>query len=195
MVSRNFHSKYAKCVRTFCKSLPSALQVTTDEIDTYFRSCAQYLWSQSTQPNDIFDGINRLYTDSQVKLTCQEFEDQINFYRANPGETVGVPDFFLRMLEFDKDSGTDNSRKFTDVQDKVLTICMEYIQNLTDLDMRRKDWICERFIIICDQAAIGLDGNREELDRIEWEALEKDAQEKVSEALASLHDIFQASDE
>ena len=113
---KNIRYEYAKYVRTFCKSVPQILQVTTEEIDTYFRSCVLYLWSCSEQPGDTFDGLSQIYTDRQVKLTPQEIEERINFYSSNPGETINVPDFFLRLLASDRVSGTDYSRRFTDVQ-------------------------------------------------------------------------------
>lgn len=39
-MNKNIHHKYMERVRSFCKDLPPVLQVTTEEIDTYFRSCA-----------------------------------------------------------------------------------------------------------------------------------------------------------
>lgn len=188
--SKDFHNKYAKCVRTFCKSVPPTLQVTTDELDTYFRSCALYLWAHREQLDDIFNGINRLYTDSQVKFSRQEIEDQINFYRANPSQAVSVPDFFLRMFQFDKDSDTDNSRKFIDVQGKVLAMCAQYVQPTSILDGRRVEWMCEQLTIICDQAAIGLDDTQEELDSKYLKTMEKDAEEEVKEIMDSLEELF-----
>ena len=31
-MTQSFHREYAKCVRTFCKSVPPALKVTTEEM-------------------------------------------------------------------------------------------------------------------------------------------------------------------
>lgn len=76
MIQSMIHHKYLECVRGFCRSIPPILQVTTEEIDAYFRSCAVYIWASSGQPEGAFDGINLLYTDSLVKLTRREINWQ-----------------------------------------------------------------------------------------------------------------------
>lgn len=157
-MSKNIHHEYAECVHNFCKSVPPILQVTTEEIDTYFRSCALYLWSCSEQAGETFDGLNQLYTDRQVKLTPQEFEEQINFYRSNHG-AVNVPDFFLRLLASDRVSGTDYSRRFTDVQRVVLTVYIDHDGTFCLLHGRRMTWLYEQLTAMCDQAEIGVSGS------------------------------------
>lgn len=154
-MNKNIHHKYMERVRSFCKDLPPVLQVTTEEIDTYFRSCALCLWSCSEHPGEAFDGLSQLYTDRQVNLTQQEFEEQINRYRSNSGETISVPDFFLRLLASDRVSGADYSRRFTDVQGTVLTMCAEYGGALSLLEARRMTWLYEQLTAMCDQAEIG----------------------------------------
>ena len=124
MIQNMIHHKYLECVCSFCRSIPPILQLTTEEIDAYFRSCAVYLWASSGQPEGIFDGINLLYTDSLVKLTQWEFEDQISHYRSTPDDTVGIPDFFRRMLAFDRASDTVHSRRFMELPSQVLTLCV-----------------------------------------------------------------------
>ena len=156
-MNSNIHHEYAECVRSFCKGVPPILQVTAEEIDTYFRSCALYLWAYSAQPNDTFVGINQIYTDRQERLTPEEFENQINFYRSNPGEPLPVPDSFLRMLASDRNAGTDHSRRFTEVQRKVLTMCAEYGGTLSLPEGRRMTWLYEQLAALCDQAEIGAD--------------------------------------
>lgn len=156
---KNIHHEYAECVRNFCKSVPPILQVTTEEIDTYFRSCALYLWSCSAQPGDTCDWISQLYTDQQVKLTPQELEERINFYRSNSGEMIDVPDLFFRLLASDRVSGTDYSRRFTDVQKAVLTVYADHDGTFSLLHGRRMTWLHEQLTAMCDQAEIGVSGS------------------------------------
>lgn len=192
MYIKGFRQRYAKCVRTFCKNVPSVLQVTTDEIDTYFRSCALYLWTHSVKPDDIFYGIQQLYTDSKVKFTRQEIEDRINFYRSNLAAAVSVPDFFLRMLAFDKESDTDTSRRFTEVQREILAMCAEGIMLPSSLDGRRMAWLNEQLTIICDEEEIGPNGSRGEkdpLDKETKEAVEKEVEETMAEVRALFESI------
>ena len=157
---KNLHREYAECVRSYCKSVPPILQVTPEEVDTYFRSCALYLWASGEQPGDIFGGVNLLYTDRQVKLTRQEFEEQMQIYSSSPRETVNVPDFFHRMLSSDRVSGNDYSRRFTDVSKKVLTMCTEYGGAFSVLQGRRMTWLYEQLTALCDQAEIGVDSSQ-----------------------------------
>ena len=187
MYIQDFHRRYAKCVRTFCESVPSVLQVTTKEIDTYFRSCAWYLWVHSTRPDDLFSGLYQLYTDSKVKFKQQELEDQLGFYHSNPAAAVSVPDFFLRMLAFDKESDTDTSRRFTEMQREILAMCAEGILWPSSLDCRRMGWLDEQLMIICDEEEIGPDGSRGEkdpLDKETKEAVEKEVEETMAEVRA-----------
>ena len=156
-MNKNIHHEYAECVRSFCQSVPPVLQVSAEEIDTYFRACALYLWAYSAQPNDTYSGINQVYTDRQEKLTPEEFENQLNFYRSNPGEPLHVPDFFHRLLAADRSAGTDHSRRFTEVQKKVLTMCAEYGGTLSLLEGRHMTWLYEQLAALCDQAEIGVD--------------------------------------
>lgn len=192
MYIKDFHKRYAKCVRTFCESVPSVLQVTTEEIDTYFRSCALYLWTHSAKSGDIARETNQLYTDSKVESTHEEVEDQINFYHSNPAAAVSVPDFFLRMFAFDIDSGTDNSRRFTEVQSEIFVLCAEGIPWPSTLDCRRMAWLSEQLTIICDEAEIGPNGSRGEkdpLDKETKETVEKEVEETMAEVRALLESI------
>lgn len=193
MFVRNLHAKYAKCVRTFYKDVPPELQITTEEIDAYFRACALYIWAQSLQPEGPCNAVNRLYTDSKVQLTPQEIEDWINFYCSNPCETISIPDFFVRILAFDRESGTDISRRFTEVQSKILVMCAEGILSRTFLDNRRIEWMCEQLAIICDQAEIGADGSRGETEPvISDEEIEREVRETVAEVEALFESIRNA---
>ena len=160
MIQNMIHHKYLECVCSFCRSIPPILQLTTEEIDAYFRSCAVYLWASSGQPEGIFDGINLLYTDSLVKLTQWEFEDQISHYRYTPDDTVGIPDFFRRMLAFDRASDTVHSRRFMELQSQVLTLCGEYDGAFTFSESRRMTCLYQQLAALCDQAGIGTADSR-----------------------------------
>ena len=160
MIQNMIHHKYLECVCSFCRSIPPILQLTTEEIDAYFRSCAVYLWASSGQPEGIFDGINLLYTDSLVKLTQWEFEDQISHYRSTPDDTVGIPDFFRRMLAFDRASDTVHSRRFMELQSQVLTLCGEYDGAFTFSASRRMTCLYQQLAAPCDQAGIGTADSR-----------------------------------
>lgn len=160
MIQNMIHHKYLECVCSFCRSIPPILQLTTEEIDAYFRSCAVYLWASSGQPEGIFDGINLLYTDSLVKLTQWEFEDQISHYRSTPDDTVGIPDFFRRMLAFDRASDTVHSRRFMELQSQVLTLCGEYDGAFTFSESRRMTYLYQQLATLCGQAGIGTVGSR-----------------------------------
>ena len=68
-MSQSFQQKYGKRVRDFCKSVPPELNVTTEELDVHFRSCALYLWAHSKFLTNGFNKINRVYTDSPNTMT------------------------------------------------------------------------------------------------------------------------------
>lgn len=190
-MSQSFQQKYGKRVRDFCKSVPPELNVTTEELDVYFRSCALYLWAHSEFLTNGFNKINRVYTDSPANLTHQEYDDQINLYRSNPGETIGVPDFFLRMLAYDTDSGTDHSRRFIDVQSEVLAMCRDYggVYSASSLSIRRMLWMREQLVIICDQAKIG-DCSPDESEIL----IDQEDIEEVKDIVASVNDLMASAE-
>ena len=192
MYIKDFRQRYAKCVRTFCKSVPSVLQVTTDEIDTYFRSCALYLWTHSVKPDDIFLWDPAAIHRFQGKIYASRDWRSDQLLSLQPRRSRQCPGFFLRMLAFDKESDTDTSRRFTEVQREILAMCAEGIMLPSSLDGRRMAWLNEQLTIICDEEEIGPNGSRgekEPLDKETKEAVEKEVEETMAEVRALFESI------
>ena len=98
-MSRSFQRDYAESIGHFCQSIPAELGVASQEIDTYFRACALCLWAAGGgKGGDVVD-INQIYTDCQVKFTGEQFEKAMSYYRSNPHYHVGVPEFFLKIVD------------------------------------------------------------------------------------------------
>ena len=84
-MSKNFHQDYADSVKHFCQSLPPELNITTQEVDAYFRACALFLWSGSDKRGGDLYGISQIYSDRPVQFTSSQFDKAIDYYRNHPG--------------------------------------------------------------------------------------------------------------
>ena len=136
-MSKNFHRDYAESIGHFCESIAPELKISSQEIDTYFRSCALCLWAGSEEFGGDVIGINQIYTDHQVRFTSEQFEKAIGYYRANPEYTTGVPEFFTRLAEHDAKKGTCCSRTFAEVQKNLLMLCAAYDGSFSFAESRR----------------------------------------------------------
>ncbi len=154
-MSKTFHRDYAESVGHFCQSIPRELGITSQEIDTYFRACALCLWACSGGgPGGDVAGINQLYTDRQVRFSSQQFAKAVSFYQTNPEYTVGVPDFFQKLVKNDKKTGASFSRTFAEVQKNLLMLCASYDGSFTFAESRRITLLYEQLTAVCDKAGV-----------------------------------------
>ena len=157
-MSKNFHRDYADAVGHFCQSLPAELNVTAQEVDTYFRACTLCLWAAGgaapgRRGGDVA-GINQIYTDRQVKFSPAQFEKAISYYQANPHYTVGVPEFFQKIARADALAGTTFSRTFAEVQKNLLMLCAAYDGSFSFAESRRITMLYDQLTDCCDQAGV-----------------------------------------
>ena len=157
-MSKNFHRDYADAVGHFCQSLPAELNVTAQEVDTYFRACTLCLWAAGGaapggRGGDVA-GINQIYTDRQVKFSPAQFEKAISYYQANPHYTVGVPEFFQKIARADALAVTTFSRTFAEVQKNLLMLCAAYDGSFSFAESRRITMLYDQLTDCCDQAGV-----------------------------------------
>ena len=153
-MSKNFHRDYADSVGHFCQSVPASLKISAQEIDTYFRACTLCLWAVSGGRGGDVIGINQIYTDHQVKFSPAQFEKAISFYHANPHYTVGVPEFFQRLVSADAAAGTTYSRTFAEVQKNLLMLCASYDGSFSFAESRRITMLYDQLTACCDKAGV-----------------------------------------
>ena len=153
-MSKNFHRDYADSVGHFCQSVPASLKISAQEIDTYFRACTLCLWAVSGGRGGDVIGINQIYTDHQVKFSPAQFEKAISFYHANPHYTVGVPEFFQRLVSADAAAGTTYSRTFAEVQKNLLMLCASYDGSFSFAESRRITMLYDQLAACCDKAGV-----------------------------------------
>ena len=153
-MSKNFHNDYAESIRHFCHSIPGEIGVVTQEVDSYFRSCALCLWAGSEELSGDVIGINQIYTDEQMRFTHDQFAKAIGYYRANPEYTTGVPEFFVRIAAFDEKNGTCYSRNFAEIQKNLLMLCAAYDGSFSFAESRRITKLYEQLTQECDRRKI-----------------------------------------
>ena len=157
-MNKNFHRDYAESVGHFCQSIPAELHITSQEIDTYFRACTLCLWAASSggpreRGGDV-TGINQIYTDRQVKFSPEQFEKAIGYYQSNPNYTVGVPDFFQKLVQADTEANTSSSRTFAEVQKNLLMLLASYDGSFSYAESRRITLLYNQLTAACDQAGV-----------------------------------------
>lgn len=155
---KNFHRDYADSVGHFCQCIPAALGITTQEIDTYFRACTLCLWAAGSggagdRGGDVV-GINQIYTDHQVKFSSAQFDKAIGFYQANPNYTVGVPEFFQKLVKADAADHTAYSRSFAEIQKNLLMLCAAYDGSFSFAESRRITLLYDQLAACCDKAGL-----------------------------------------
>ena len=153
-MSKNFHRDYADAVGHFCQCIPAGINISAQEIDTYFRACALCLWASSGGQGGDVIGINQIYTDRQVKFSPEQFQKAIAYYKANPHYNVGVPDFFRRLAQADAKAGTSYSRNFAEVQKNLLMLCAAYDGTFSFAESRRITLLYEQLTGECDRAGV-----------------------------------------
>jgi len=149
-MSKNFHRDYADAIGHFCASLPAALHVSPQEVDTYFRACTLCLWAASSGSGGDVIGINQIYTDHQVKFSQAQFDKAIGYYRANPNYTVGVPEFFQKIVSADVSGHSAYSRSFAEVQKNLLMLCAAYDGAFSFAESRRITMLYGQLVKCCD---------------------------------------------
>ncbi|MDE7219674.1 MAG: hypothetical protein K2O45_08655, partial [Oscillospiraceae bacterium] len=157
-MSKNFHRDYADAIGHFCQSLPAAWKISAQEVDTYFRACTLCLWAAggaaaNDRGGDV-TGINQIYTDRQVKFSPAQFDKAISYYQANPHYTVGVPEFFQKIVQSDAAAGTSYSRTFAEIQKNLLMLCAAYDGSFSFAESRRITMLYDQLTACCDQAGV-----------------------------------------
>ncbi len=155
-MSKNLHNDYADSVRHFCQSVPAQTRVAAREVDSYFRSCALCLWAGGEENSGDLIGINQIYTDEQVRFSAEQFSKAISYYRANPGYTTGVPEFFVRLADADAKNGTSYSRHFAELQKNLLMLFAAYDGSFSFAESRRITQLYEQLTKECDRRAVSL---------------------------------------
>lgn len=153
-MSKNFHQDYADSISHFCESIPTQLNITSQEVDAYFRSCALCLWSGNHMSGGDVIAINQIYTDHQVKFSPEQFEKAIGCYRANPECSTGIPEFFNRLVRYDATNGTSSSRTFAEIQKNLLMLLAAYDGSFSFDESRRITRLNEQLILECDKHGI-----------------------------------------
>jgi len=153
-MSKNYHRDYADAIGHFCQSVPQEAAVSSREIDTYFRACALCLWAASGGRGGDVVGINQIYTDQQVKFTADQFDKAMSYYRANPHYNVGVPEFFIRLVRCDRESGTGYSRNFAEIQKNLLMLSAAYDGSFSFAESRRITMLYDLLVAECDKAGL-----------------------------------------
>jgi len=153
-MSKSFHRDYADSVGHFCQSIPSMLGITSQEIDAYFRACTLCLWAASGGRGGDVIGINQIYTDRQVKFTPEQFEKAMSYYRANPDYNVGVPEFFVKLAEYDALGGTCCSRSFAEIQKNLLMLAAAYDGTFSFAESRRITLLYDLLTAECDRQGV-----------------------------------------
>ena len=155
-MSKNFHQDYADSVKHFCQSLPPELNITTQEVDAYFRACALFLWSGSDKRGGDLYGISQIYSDRPVQFTSSQFDKAIDYYRNHPGYTVGIPEFFQRLADNDARQGTSFSRTFAEIQKNLLMLCAAYDGDFSFAESKRITLLYDQLTSVCDKAGVTL---------------------------------------
>jgi len=151
----NFHQDYADSISHFCASLPAGLRIDSQEMDIYFRACTLSVWARCAQSGGDVVGINQIYTKKHVSFTAEQYKNAISYYKGNIRAEVPMPDFFVKLVAWDKREGSSFSRTFAEIAKNLLMLCATYDGDLTFPEIREVTRQYDRLIALCDDALIG----------------------------------------
>ena len=152
MTTRSLHQDYADTVGNFCAALPRGLKISTQDVDGYFRACTLSVWACGGR-GDV-TSINQLYTKKPVSFTEQQFRRALAYYKGNIRSDVETPDFFLRLVDWDRREGTAYSRHFAEIQKNLLTLCAAYDGDFSFPESRQITKLYQRLIDLCDREGV-----------------------------------------
>ena len=153
MTTNRLHQDYADTVGNFCAALPRGLKISDQEVDGYFRACTLSVWACGGR-GDVA-AINQLYTKKPVAFTEQQFRRALAYHRGNIRSDVETPDFFRRLVEWDRREGTAYSRHFAEIQKNLLTLCAAYDGDFSFPESRQITKLYQGLIDICDREGVG----------------------------------------
>jgi len=150
----NFHQDYAESISHFCQSLPVQLRIDMQEVDSYFRACTLSVWARDPRNGGDVNGINQIYTQKQLQFTAEQYKKAIAYYKGDIRAEVPMPDFFVKLVAWDKREGSNYSRTFAEIAKNLLMLCATYNGDLTLPEIREVTRQYERLMELCDEAAV-----------------------------------------
>ncbi len=154
MSARNYHQDYADSVGHFCAGLPDGLTVRTGDVDAYLRSCTLSVWARSRGSGGDAAGINQIYTEKPVAFTNQQFQNAIAYYRGDIHAEVPMPDFFVKLVAYDKRSGSFFSRTFAEIQKNLLMLFAAYDGDFSFAESQEITRLYTRLTALCDENGV-----------------------------------------
>ncbi len=154
MSARNYHQDYADSVGHFCAGLPDGLTVRTGDVDAYLRSCTLSVWARSRGTGGDAAGINQIYTEKPVAFTNQQFQNAIAYYRGDIHAEAPMPDFFVKLVAYDKRSGSFFSRTFAEIQKNLLMLFAAYDGDFSFAESQEITRLYTRLTALCDENGV-----------------------------------------
>ncbi len=151
MSARSYHQDYADSIGHFCAGLPDGLTVQTSDVDAYFRSCTLSVWARSPGDGGGAAGINQIYTDRSVAFTDQQFQNAIAYYRGDMHAGTPMPDFFVKLVGYDKRHGSCYSRTFAEIQKNLLMLFAAGDGDFSFAESQEITRLYQRLTALCDE--------------------------------------------
>ncbi len=155
-MDKALHHEYAKAVSLFVQRIPSELNITILEIDTYFRECVLYIMSYREQAvsDTSTEIVNQLYTEVPVVLSPEQITSKMTYFKSDRNAEVTIPAFFHRILATDVAHGTRNSCEFIRIQQEIFVLYANVAVIFSVEESRRVTFLNDQLRAICDQTGI-----------------------------------------
>ena len=156
MALHSLHQDYADTVRNLLAALPKGVEISAREVDGYFRASALSVWACGGRGNA--EAVNQIYTKEPVAFTPEQVRRALAYYKGSIRPEVEVPDFFRRLVEWDRREGTAYSRHFARIQEDLLTLCASYDGNFSFPESQQVTRLHQQLAEICDRSGVGRTG-------------------------------------
>jgi len=150
----NFHQDYVDSISHFCASLPAGLGIDAQDVDIYFRACTLSVWARSPKSGGDVIGINQIYTKKRFTFTPEQYQNAISYYKGDMRAEVPMPDFFVKLVAWDKREGSSFSRTFAEITKNLLMLCATYDGDLSLPEIREVTRQYDRLAALCSEGGV-----------------------------------------
>ena len=89
-----------------------------------------------------------------MAFTNQQFQNAIAYYRGDIHAEVPMPDFFVKLVAYDKRSGSFFSRTFAEIQKNLLMLFAAYDGDFSFAESQEITRLYTRLTALCDENGV-----------------------------------------
>lgn len=149
--SKQLHENYKRSILAFCENYKKADEKMIDQMDSFCRMCALYLWGSSdVSEEECVCALLEVYTKSKVDYAREDVSKILSAVKKKKG-SIKIPVFFKEIVSHDKKYGAYDGRVFADGMQYILLMFTLIDENTTMEEVRVVAMIIKMLNDYCDE--------------------------------------------